>query len=131
VSGDRRVRRFTPGAKALMNLIPSDIGRPLDDIKLNVDVDSLDGHISEVLATLQVKEIEVVDRVGRWHRMQIRPYRTVDGRLDGAVISLPDIDVLKQAAGHATAALDQVSAILRTIRVPLIVLDEHFAIRSA
>jgi len=131
VSGDRRVRRFTPGAKALMNLIPSDIGRPLDDIKLNVDVDSLDDHISEVLATLLVKEMEVVDRAGRWHRMQIRPYRTVDGKLDGAVISLTDIDVLKQAAGSATAALDQMSAILHTIRVPLVVLDERFAVRSA
>ena len=131
VSGDGRVRRFTPGAKALMNLIPGDIGRPLDDIKLNVEVDSLDRHIAEVLESLHMKEIEVVDRAGHWHRMQIRPYRTVDGKLDGAVISLTDIDVLKQAVGDATAALDQVSAILQTIRVPLVVLDEHMIVRSA
>ena len=131
VSGDRRVRRFTPGAKALMNLIPSDVGRPIDDIKLNVQIDSLDDHLSEVLDTLQIKELEVVDRAGHWHRMQIRPYRTVDGKLDGAVISLTDIDRLKQAAGNATAALDQMSAILDTIRVPLVVLDQSFAVRSS
>jgi two-component system, chemotaxis family, CheB/CheR fusion protein len=131
VGGDRRVRRFTPGAKVLMNLIPSDLGRPIDDIKLNVQADSLDGHITEVLETLQIKELEVVDRAGHWHRLQIRPYRTVDGRLDGAVISLTDIDRLKQAAGHAAAALDQMSAILDTIRVPLVVLDQSFAVRSA
>ncbi|HEU5060846.1 MAG TPA: ATP-binding protein, partial [Kofleriaceae bacterium] len=101
------------------------------DIKLNVAVDSLDGHISEVLESLQVKELEVVDRAGRWHRLQIRPYYTVDGKLDGAVISLTDIDRLKQAAGEATAALDQMSAVLDTIRVPLIVLDETFSVRSA
>jgi len=131
VSGDHRVRRFTPGAKALMNLIPGDIGRPLDDIKLNIVVDSLDLHLTEVLQTLQMKELEVVDRDGHWHRLQLRPYRTVDGRIDGAVISLTDIDVLKQAVGDATAALDQVSAVLRTIRVPLVVLDDRFAVRSA
>ena len=131
VSGDRRVRRFTPGAKALMNLIPGDIGRPLDDIKLNIEVDNLDQHISEVLETLRFKELEVVDRAGRWHRMQIRPYRTVDGKLDGAVISLTDIDRLKQAAGDATAAFEQINAILDTIRVPLVVLDAGFAVRSA
>ena len=131
VSGDRRVRRFTPGARALMNLIPSDLGRPLDDIRLNVEVENLDGLISEVLDTLQIKELEVVDRVGRWYRMQIRPYRTVDNKLDGAVISLTDIDRLKQAVGDATAAFDQVTAILGSIRVPLIVLDQDFSIRSA
>jgi two-component system, chemotaxis family, CheB/CheR fusion protein len=130
VSGDRRVRRFTPGARTFMNLIPGDVGRPLADIKLNVDVEDLDGHIAEVLETLRVKEIEVVDGSGRWHRMRIRPYRTVDDRLDGAVISLTDIDVFKQAVGDANAALDQVSAILRTVGVPLIVLDEELRVRS-
>jgi two-component system CheB/CheR fusion protein len=131
ISGDRRVRRFTPGATAMMNLIPSDVGRSIHDIRLNIQIDDLEPLIAEVIDTLVVKQLDVQNRQGRWFRMQIRPYRTVDNRLDGVVLSLTDIDLLKQAVGSATAAFDQVTAILQTIRVPVVVLDHQLRVRWA
>ncbi len=101
---DRRIRRFTPRAKHLFNLIPSDHGRLIDDIKPNLDVPDLDSQIAEVIETLEMKESEVQDRQGRWHRMQIRPYKTTDNKIDGAIVSLVDIDSLKQHIGEAQLA---------------------------
>lgn len=92
----RRIRRFTPKARGILNILPSDIGRPLDDIKPNLQVDNLEQRIAEVIDTITVHESEVQARDGRWYRMQIRPYKTVDNKIDGATLSLIDIDGLKR-----------------------------------
>ena len=59
---------------------------------------------SEVIETMEAREIEVQDRQGRWFRLQARPYKTIDGRIDGAVLSLVDIDGLKQSLKEVKAA---------------------------
>jgi two-component system CheB/CheR fusion protein len=98
---EQRIRRFTPKARGILNVLPSDIGRPLGDLKLNIEVADLGEQITEVVDTVTMKEMEVQDGAGRWHRMQMRPYKTADNRIDGAVLSLVDIDLLKH---HVTAA---------------------------
>jgi two-component system CheB/CheR fusion protein len=130
IGGDRRIRRFTPRARSLMNLIPSDVGRPIDDIRPNVQVTDLDQQISEVIESITQRESEVQDRDGRWYRLQIRPYRTIDNRLDGVVISLVDIDALKQTVTSTAQALEYVAAIVETVRVPLVVLDDRLVVVS-
>jgi two-component system CheB/CheR fusion protein len=106
VGGDHRVRRFSPNAKTAFNLIPSDIGRPIGDITSNFSL-SLDALISEVTETLVAKELEVQDFNGFWLRVQCRPYRTVDNKIDGAIIALVDIDALKQKEGMITETLKE------------------------
>jgi chemotaxis methyl-accepting protein methylase/signal transduction histidine kinase/chemotaxis response regulator CheB len=101
---DRRIRRFTPKARSILNVLPSDTGRPIDDIKPNIAVADLDRQIAEVIETMAMKESEVQDREGRWYRMQIRPYRTTDNKIDGAILSLVDIDALKHLVGDAQQA---------------------------
>jgi len=101
---DRRIRRFTPKARSILNVLPSDTGRPIDDIKPNIVVADLDQQIADVIDTMTLKESEVQDREGRWYRMQIRPYKTTDNRIDGAILSLVDIDALKQLVGDAQRA---------------------------
>ena len=101
---ERRIRRFTPKARSILNVLPSDVGRPLDDIKTNVDVPDLDEQIAEVIETNAMRESEVQDRDGRWYRMQIRPYKTTDNKIDGAILSLVDIDALKHHVGEAEQA---------------------------
>ncbi len=130
VDASRCVRRFTPKARPIMNLLPSDVGRPIDDIKPTLALDALDGKIAEVIDTVTVHEEEVQDRTGRWFRLQIRPYTTVDKRIDGAVISVVDIDVLKRALGAAEWARDYASAIVEAVRTPLLVLDDRLVIVS-
>jgi two-component system CheB/CheR fusion protein len=103
----RHIRRFTPKAQALLSVLPSDIGRSFDDIKPKLDLPDLDRRISEVISTFVAQEEEVQDRSGRWYRMQIRPYRTPDHRIDGAIVSFFDIDALKHHLLEAHQAQEQ------------------------
>ena len=75
-----------------MNLIPSDIGRPITDIKPNLRLPDLKQAISRVVETLEIHEKEVEDSKGRWYSMKIRPYRTLDNKIEGAVIVFLDLD---------------------------------------
>jgi two-component system, chemotaxis family, CheB/CheR fusion protein len=86
-----RIRRFTPLAEQLLNLIPSDVGRPLGDIKPNVDLPDLAGLVREVLDSVSPQEREVADRSGRLYALRIRPYKDHDNRIDGAVLALTEV----------------------------------------
>src|SRR5205823_4866853 len=92
VDADLKIRRFTPSAQKFFSLVPTDIGRALADIKLNFDIEDLDAAIRDVIDTLHLKETQVRDREGRWFSLRIRPYRTKDNKIDGAVLVLLDID---------------------------------------
>ena len=71
---DLRVRRFTPAAEKLLNLIPTAVGRPLADIRLNLDdLPDSEPLLAEVLDTVGVKEVEVRDKHGRWYSLRLRP----------------------------------------------------------
>jgi len=91
-----RIRRFNPSAQKVLNLIPTDAGRSINDLKLTVDVDDLDQLILEVVENLETREIEVSDRKGRWYTLRVRPYKTAEKKIDGAVLVLLDITHLKK-----------------------------------
>ena len=96
VSRDLRVRRFTPMAEKSFNLIPSDVGRPISDIKPNLAGVDLPALITSVIDTLNPHEGNVVDQNGRWHSLRIRPYITTENMIDGATIVLVDIDSIRR-----------------------------------
>ncbi len=132
----RGIRRFTPKARNILNVRQADVGRSLDDIRPNIDVPDLDRQITEVIETMVAKESEVKDREGRWYRMQIRPYKTAENHIDGAIVSLFDIDALKnhisevqharEEAERADQAKDQFLAVLsHELRTPLSALLIH------
>ena len=98
LGADLRIRRFTPMAEKMLNLIATDVGRPLTDIRLNFDVPDLEKILGEVLETIQPYQRDVQDRNGRWHSLRVRPYRTLENRIDGVVIVLVDIDSVKSTA---------------------------------
>ena len=124
VDPDRQVRRFTPKARAVMNLIPGDIGRPIADLQPSVELAGLDAMIAEVIDTLAVRESEVHHLDGTTYRMQIRPYRTTDHKISGAVVAFVDITALRAARDHA-------DAIVGTVPTPLVVVDDRLVMRSA
>jgi two-component system CheB/CheR fusion protein len=95
VGNDLRIRSFTAAARRAMSLLPTDVGRPINDLKASVDVPDLDAIIQDVIESVQVKSREVLDREGRWHMLRIHPYRTADNKIDGAVVMLLDIDEIK------------------------------------
>ncbi|MBV9493985.1 MAG: PAS domain-containing protein, partial [Acidobacteria bacterium] len=92
-----RIRRFNPGAQRTLNLIPSDVGRSINDLKLTLQVDNLEEMIVGVIDHLHVREMEVQDRSGRWYSLRIRPYKTMENKIEGAVLVLIDLESKKSA----------------------------------
>src|SRR5207244_90572 len=88
VSRDLRVRRITPMAEKVFNLIPTDIGRPITNIKPNLDIPDLGGFVMRVIDTLVPYEGQVQGADERWWSLRIRPYVTLDNKIDGASIVL-------------------------------------------
>ena len=83
-----RIRRFTPLAEKSFNLIPSDVGRPISDIKSNLKMDDLTKLSSTVIETLVPYEADVQDLAGHWFSLRIRPYITTDRKIEGVSIVL-------------------------------------------
>src|SRR6184192_1553351 len=90
------VRRATPAARGAFNILPTDIGRPLSELRPNIDVPDLDNILREVIETLGTRERKVSDKGGRKYSLRVRPYRTTDNKIDGAVLTLIDIDGTKE-----------------------------------
>ena len=125
------VRRATPMAERLFNLIPTDIGRRLSDLKANLNVNNLDQMIRDVIDTLTTCETKVRDNLDRWYSLRVRPYRTRDNKIDGAVITLVDIDQEQRRIARLELASQYSEAILETVREPLLVLDAALRVRKA
>lgn len=110
VGSGLEIRRFTPRAEQLFNLIPGDIGRPIGQINPNIEVPDLEHLIRETIDSVAPREREVLDRTGRWQSLRIRPYKGVDNRLDGAVVAVIDIDAAKRYEAHVARAKPEAGA---------------------
>ncbi|MEH2142658.1 chemotaxis protein CheB [Nostoc sp.] len=131
LTNDLRIRRFTPMAQRLFNFIPADAGRPLSDIRANLNISDLESLILEVLDTLSIKELEVQTQGGHWYNLRIRPYRTKENQIDGVVLVLLDIDALKRSTATLETARNYAEAIVETVQVPLIVLNSDLRVNKA
>jgi two-component system CheB/CheR fusion protein len=87
-----RIRRFNAGAQRALNLIANDVGRSLSDVKLTLQVENLEQLIAEVIEHLGMRELSVRDRSGRPFSLRIRPYKTLENRIEGAVLVLIDLE---------------------------------------
>jgi two-component system CheB/CheR fusion protein len=126
-----QIRRFNASAGKVLNLIASDTGRPISDIRPNINVPDLEKMILEVIDSLTIREEEIQDTQGRWYSMKIRPYKTADNRIDGAIVTLEDINDLKQGMLRIQEARDYAEAIIETVREPLIVLSKDLRVVTA
>lgn len=92
VDNDLLVRLVTPAAQNAFNILQSDAGRPITDFRPNVDIGDLEHLLREVIDSLTVRERRVADKQGRNYSLRVRPYRTKENKIDGAVITVLDID---------------------------------------
>ncbi len=125
------VQRFNLAATLLVNLIETDIGRPINHIVSNLVYPNLVHDAREVLDTLVSKEMEVQTEDGRWYWMRLRPYRTTDNVIQGLVMTFADITQQKQSEERAQAAQMYAENIVETVRESLIVLDNTLRIITA
>jgi two-component system CheB/CheR fusion protein len=95
LDNDLHVRRFTPPAAKIIKLIPADVGRPITDLASDLIYPELAHEAREVLRTLAATEKPISARDGRWFTVRIMPYRTLDDRIDGVVITFADITTAK------------------------------------
>ncbi len=107
LDNDLNVRRFTPQASKIIKLIPGDVGRPITDLVSDLDYPSLAEDVRNVLRKLESIEKPTAARDGRWFSLRIMPYRTMDDRIDGVVITFANITEaktleVKLRAQHAT-----------------------------
>lgn len=126
-----RVRRFTPTARQISSLLPADVGRSIDDVKIKLKLNDLAQDVREAIDSITPTECEVQGFDGRWFRLHIRPYRTTEGRYDGAVLSFLDVDTLKRAVQEAERVRDYAQGIVETVPMALIVIDKSLRIESA
>jgi two-component system CheB/CheR fusion protein len=128
---DLKIRRFTPTAKKIFNLIATDIGRPFSDIRSALDVSDLEQMILEVIDTLNSKEQAVQSLSGYWYNLRIHPYRTTENVIDGVVILLLDIDALKRSARTLESARNYAEAIVEAVQTPLVALNAGLQVKKA
>jgi two-component system CheB/CheR fusion protein len=116
------ILRFTPAASQIINLILSDIGRPVGHIVSNlIGYNHLVADVQLVLKTLIPKEVDVQTTDGKWYMMRIQPYRTLDNVIEGAVISFVDISEIVQLR-------DTLQAANELMRLAVVVRDSNDAI---
>ncbi|MGH8231961.1 MAG: CheR family methyltransferase, partial [Steroidobacteraceae bacterium] len=131
VTSDLRIRRFTPMAEKVLNLIPADVGRRISDINPNIDCADLERLIAEAVDSVTTVEREVRDRQGTVFALRIRPYKSLENRIDGAILALFDIDAA-QGRQHALDGVDQIrAAIIEGVSEPLALLDGQLRVRHA
>ena len=124
IGADLRIRRLTSLATDIFHILPSDVGRPITDIRDNLQVPDLAKLIQHSVADLTPIQREVLDTEGHWRLLEIRPYRTADNRIEGAVLALPDIDRLKHTEEYLKQIFDNVPTCL-------LVLDGELKVRLA
>lgn len=109
-----RILRFTPTVSLIINLINSDVGRPVGHIVSNlVGYTCMLEDTQSVLQTLIPKEIEVQITNGKWYVMRIQPYRTTENVIEGAVITFVEITEIKLAIGKIGNLLEEKNLILQ------------------
>lgn len=104
LDGALLIRRFTEQAAKIIKFIPGDIGRPVTDLSSELLYPDLTAHAQEVLRTLMPLEKEVNTTDGRWFASRIMPYRTMDNRINGVVITFNDISAAKKLEAELRAA---------------------------
>ena len=91
IGSDLTIRRFTPKAQKFLGLIAGDIGRPLSNINPTIEIADLQSMVIQVVSDFRPLERELTDRMGVHYQFKILPYRTLDNKIEGVVITIVDI----------------------------------------
>jgi two-component system CheB/CheR fusion protein len=126
-----QIRLFNSTSEKIFNLISTDEGRPITDIKLKLKVHDLEKKLNNVLENFVPKQEEVEDEKDHWYDMRIRPYLTAEKKIEGLVLTFADIDAVIQSRNFIEKSRDFAQNVLETIHEPLVVLDADLQVLMA
>ncbi|OFY84204.1 MAG: hypothetical protein A3F72_14345 [Bacteroidetes bacterium RIFCSPLOWO2_12_FULL_35_15] len=113
-----KIKRFTPTATKIFNLIPSDIDRPVTHLSSNLVYKALADDVKNALKTLSVKSADVHALDGTWYHMRIIPYRTAENIIEGVLVTFVDItdqksveQTLKKTNEHLNLIMENLPAV--------------------
>lgn len=149
---DLSIRRFSPQAEKQFELLAADVGRPIKHIRHGLlEAEPASPHNEErgapgsgsaqnpldletlvvgVIADVREQEREVLDKGGRWHALRVRPYITLDGKVDGAVLVLLDIDALKRSEQEMRESEDRYRTLFTAAPMAVFVCDRDAVIQQ-
>jgi two-component system, chemotaxis family, CheB/CheR fusion protein len=107
VGPDLRIRRFTGMATRVLNVVPADVGRSILDIRWKIELEKVESILRGVIGTLAPWEGDVADQDGHWYSLRVLPYRSVDDRIDGAVMAFIDVDARRQLENEMHKRADE------------------------
>jgi len=107
VGRDLRIRRFTGLANRVLNVVPTDVGRSILDIRWKIELQDVERVVLDVMGTLTPWERDLQDRDGHWYSVRVLPYRGIDDRIDGAVMAFIDIDARRQLESEMQKRADE------------------------
>lgn len=112
------IKRFTPAATKIFNLIPSDIDRPVTHLSSNIVYKALADDVKNALKTLAVKSADVQAIDETWYHMRILPYRTEENIIEGVLVTFVDIteqknteEKLKKTNEHLNMIMENLPAV--------------------
>jgi two-component system CheB/CheR fusion protein len=107
------------------------VGRPISNIRPNIDCPDLEQMITEVVDTVTTMEREVRDRDGHWLLLRVRPYKSLENRIEGAVLVLLDIDAVRRQEERLRLVQEYLSSLLEMVDHPMLVIDGELRVRTA
>jgi two-component system CheB/CheR fusion protein len=124
VGRDLRIRRFTRAIEPMLNLVASDVGRPITDFQPQVELPDLRRLLLDAMEGGNRNPRDIRDSHGRWYSLRVLPSSGPDGKTDGAVMVLMDIDAARRGQDFA-------EAIVETVREPLVILNQNLQVVKA
>ena len=121
-----RIKRFTHQVTELFSITPSDEGRPVADFAHRLEYEGLIKDAQRVLTNLTPIKHEIRSRHGRWYDVRLRPYRTVDDKIDGVVLTFVDMTErreVEQALRESERKLRQEKQLVDLARNPIFIWD--------